>query len=181
MWCAEPTTQFDWPPTSGSNGSTIRGEQGAGEGVVQLRPVTEVSHATMRAWWPMIPTATSPRSVESYGTGWAGPNPTIIELLAGAKRVTGVVSLGSQATQAAADQLEVVARRARRWLDAHPARTRPSVPSSPKHSTGSRRWPKSVPRPPGASLATARRTSTRRLPWPPCSLCRPCMRSGQGE
>ena len=68
----------------------------------------------------MIPTATSRRSVESYGTGWAGPNPTIIELLAGAKRVTGVLSLGSQATQAAADQLEVVARRARSWLDAHP-------------------------------------------------------------
>lgn len=49
-----------------------------------------------------------------------GAKRTMTELLAGAKRVTGVIALGPGATQAAADQLQVVARHARSWLDRHP-------------------------------------------------------------
>ncbi|MGP0108001.1 MAG: hypothetical protein ACLPR9_03895 [Acidimicrobiales bacterium] len=49
-----------------------------------------------------------------------GAMPSITELMAAAKRVMGVVALGPEATQAAADHLEVAAFHAREWHSGHP-------------------------------------------------------------
>ena len=48
-----------------------------------------------------------------------GALPSITELMAAAKRVMGVVALGPEATQAAADHLEVAALHARKWHSDH--------------------------------------------------------------
>jgi hypothetical protein len=48
-----------------------------------------------------------------------GAMPSITELMASAKRVMGVVTLGPEAAQAAADHLEVAALYARAWLTDH--------------------------------------------------------------
>jgi hypothetical protein len=58
----------------------------------------------------------SPR-VEVWLTG---AMPSITELMAAAKRVMGVVTLGPEATQAAADQLEAASLHARVWHSDHP-------------------------------------------------------------
>ena len=49
-----------------------------------------------------------------------GAMPSITELMAAAKRVMGVVTLGPEATQAAADQLEVAPLHVRAWHSGHP-------------------------------------------------------------
>ncbi len=49
-----------------------------------------------------------------------GTMPSITELMAAAKRVMGVVALGPEAAQAAADHLEVAALHARTWHSDHP-------------------------------------------------------------
>ena len=115
------------------------------------------------------------------GDWLTGAKRTITELLAGAKRVMGVVALGPGATQAAADQMVVVARRAGSWLDRHPCPDPAIGAQFAEAFDGFTSFADECAWPPGTSRPIAPETSTTNLPGPPLSLMEAMYATRQNE